>query len=145
MLKGIPPILSPDLLHALRAMGHGDTISIVDGNYPADNAGRRVVRADAAGSVDILDAILAVMPLDDFVPVNAMIPEVKGDPAHDEPIFHEFRAVLARREGARVRLVKLPPAEFYPAANAAYVMVATGERRLYGNIILKKGVIRPDE
>jgi len=145
MLKGIPPILSPDLLHALRAMGHGDTISIVDGNYPADNAGRRVVRADAAGSVELLDAILAVMPLDDFVAVNAIIPEVKGDPAHDEPIFAEFRAVLDRREGARVRLVKLPPAEFYPAANAAYVMVATGERRLYGNIVLKKGVIRPDE
>ncbi len=144
MLKNIPPVLSPDLLKILRAMGHGDEIAIVDGNYPADEHGRRVIRADGVSATDMLDAILAVMPLDDFVDCAAFRPAPRGAGASDDqPIFREFRAIIDRREGASAKMDRLEAADFYQRVKEAYAVVATTEARLYGNIILKKGVIRP--
>jgi L-fucose mutarotase len=143
MLKGLDPLLTPDLLMILRAMGHGDDIAIVDANFPAAAMARRLVRLDGVGTTAALDAVLSVMPLDDFVPEAAWRMEVVGDPAGEQPIFDEFRSVIARREGPRMKLAALERFAFYERAKAAYAVIATGERRLYGNIILKKGVVRP--
>ena len=143
MLKGIPHILSPDLLHALQAMGHGDEITIVDGNYPGESAGPRLIRADGHSGTDLLEAILSVMPLDDFVPDPAIVMQVVGDAGQRPPVVVEYEKIVARFEPA-VKLASLERFAFYKRANAGYAMVQTGEQRLYGNIILKKGVIRPN-
>ena len=142
MLKGLDPLLSPDLLMYLRAMGHGDEIVIVDANFPADSRGQRLVRLDGVSATAVLDAVLSVMPLDDFVPEPAWRMEVVGDPAAEQPIFSEFRDIIARRESPETRLGALERFAFYERADAAYAIIATGEGRLYGNIILKKGIIR---
>jgi L-fucose mutarotase len=143
MLKGIPHILSPELLHALQAMGHGDTLTIVDGNYPGTSAGPRLIRADGHSGTDLLEAILTVMPLDDFVPDPAIVMQVVGDAGQKPPVVGEYERIVARFEPA-VKISSLERFAFYARANAGYAIVQTGEQRLYGNIILKKGVIRPD-
>ena len=143
MLKGLDPLLSPDLLHALRAMGHGDEIVVADANFPAASMARRLLRLDGISAVAAADAILSVMPLDDFAPDAAWHMEVVGAPDAEQPIFAEFRRVIAAREGERFRLAALERFAFYERAAAAFAIVATGEGRLYGNLILKKGVVRP--
>ena len=143
MLKGIPHILSPDLLHALQAMGHGDEITIVDGNYPGISAGPRLIRADGHSGTALLEAILALMPLDDFVPDPVVVMQVVGDAGQRPPVVVEYERIVKRYE-PKVELTSLERFAFYKRANAGYAMVQTGEQRLYGNIILKKGVIRPD-
>ena len=142
MLKNIDPLLSPDLLMVLRSMGHGDDIAIVDGNFPAAAMARRLVRLDGLTATEVTNAILSVMPLDDFVPEAAWHMEVVGDPQAEQPIFDDFRAIIARHEGSNFRLASLERFAFYEKAKASYAIVSTGEKRLYGNIILKKGVVR---
>lgn len=142
MLKGLDPLLSPDLLRTLRAMGHGDEIAIVDANYPAEGSGLPVVRLDGVSATAALGAILSVMPLDSFVPEAAWRMEVVGHPDQEEPIFAEFRSVVAAHEGEAFGLASLERFAFYARAGGCFALVATGERRLYGNIILKKGVVR---
>lgn len=142
MLKNIPPILGPDLLHILRAMGHGDEIAIVDANYPAEAAGPDLVRLDGLTATDVLDAILTVMPLDDFVDEAAICMQVVGDPNRREPVMDEFEAIIKRHE-PRMGLSSLERFAFYERVKAGYAIVQTGESRLYGNVLLKKGVIRP--
>ena len=145
MLKNLSPVLGPELLYVLRAMGHGDEIAIVDGNYPAENAGpANFVRADGHGAVRMLDAILSVMPLDDFVPEAAFRPNFPGKPGHLEPVMEDLARVIAKHEPT-MKLVGLEPAAFYERVRKAYAVVATSERRLYGNVVLKKGVVRPGE
>ena len=144
MLKNLDPLLTPDLLHVLRSMGHGDEIVIVDANFPAESSGPRVVRLDGVEATHALDAVLSVMPLDDFVPEAAWRMEVVGQPDAEQPIFDAFRKVIAAREGAQFKLASLERFKFYEHASACYAVVATGERRLYGNIILKKGIVRPE-
>ncbi len=142
MLKGLNPLLSPDLLRVLRAMGHGDEIAIVDANYPAEASGRPVLRFDGHPAAAVLDAVLSVLPLDDFVPEAAFRMEVVGDPGAEQPVFAEFRALLTRHAGAPT-LGRLDRFAFYERARGCAAILASGERRLYGNVILKKGVIRP--
>ena len=142
MLKGLNPILGPELLRVLRAMGHGDEIAIVDGNYPADTAARRLVRMDGNDAVEILDAVLSVMPVDDFVPQAVFRPAVRGDADRREPVHDDFAKVLARHEPAQT-ITALAGADFYNRVKGAYAIIASGEARLYGNIVIKKGVIRP--
>jgi L-fucose mutarotase len=144
MLKNLDPLLTPDLLYVLRSMGHGDEIVIVDANYPAESAGPTVVRLDGLDATRVLDAVLSVLPLDDFVPEAAWRMQVVGQPDAEQPIFDEFRKVIAAREGAGFRLASLERFAFYERAKACFAVVSTGERRLYGNIILKKGIVRPD-
>lgn len=145
MLKNIDPVLDPELLRILRAMGHGDEIAIVDGNYPADEHARRLVRADGHDAPRLTDAILSVMPLDgDFVPETAFRPAAGGDPNRIEPVMVDLEKAVQKHE-PNVALVPLIGDEFYDRVKAAYAIVASGERRLYGNIILRKGVIYPDE
>ena len=143
MLKGLDPLLSPDLLHTLQSMGHGDEIAIVDANYPAEAMGLSVVRLDGIAATAALDAVLSVMPLDAYVPEAAWRMEVVDQPDAEEPIFAEFRDTIWRHEGSDFKLSQLERFAFYARAKSCFAVVATGERRLYGNLILKKGVVRP--
>ena len=142
MLKLIPPILSPDLLHALRAMGHGDEIVIVDANFPAESSGPPVIRLDGLLATDVADAILTLMPLDTFVDEQAFAMEVVGNPKKREQTHKDFDKLVKKHEPA-MKLSLLERFAFYERASQAFVIVQTGERRLYGNILLKKGIIRP--
>lgn len=142
MLIGIPAILGPELLFALRAMGHGDEIAIVDGNYPALEHARRLIRADGHGTIAIVDAILQVLPVDDFVPEALFRATVKGDPDVLDPVHLDMQAICDRRAPGH-RLVPLSGAAFYERVKAAHALVATSEPRLYGNMIIRKGVIYP--
>ncbi len=142
MLKGLNPLLGPELLKTLRAMGHGDEIAIVDGNYPADADARRLVRADGHSATDLLDAILSVMPLDQMVPDSVFRPAAFLDPNRSEPVFVEFEQIVKKWEPKRQVAVLVGDA-FYNRVKGCYAIVASSERRLYGNIVLKKGVLNP--
>lgn len=142
MLKNIPPILGPDLLGLLRAMGHGDEIAIVDANYPADSAGPALIRLDGISATDVLEAILTLMPLDDFVDEAAICMQVVGNAGKREPVMDEFDQIVKRHEPA-MSLSSMERFAFYERVSKGYAIVQTGERRLYGNILLKKGIIRP--
>jgi L-fucose mutarotase len=125
-------------------MGHGDEIAIVDGNYPADEHGRRVIRADGHGAVEIADAILSVLPVDEFVRHALFRACVGKDPKKLDPIHHEMVAMCKRR-APKHALVPLVGDKFYDRVRAAYAIVATSEPRLYGNMIIRKGVIYPGQ
>ncbi len=142
MLKGLDPLLTPELLSALRAMGHGDEIAIVDANYPAASAGPPLIRLAAAPADAVVNAVLSIMPLDDFVPEAAWCMAVVDDPEAEPPIFDSFREALARHESVEFTLNKIERFAFYARVTNCFAVVATGERRLYGNVILKKGVVR---
>lgn len=142
MLIGIPSILGPDLLHALRAMGHGDEIALVDGNYPAAEHARRLVRADGHGVLALLGAILTVMPLDRAVPAAIFRAALNNDPAQAGPIHRDIDALCARMV-PDFTVTPLPGEALYPRIRGAYAIVATSEPELYGNVILRKGVILP--
>jgi L-fucose mutarotase len=142
VLINIPPLLGPDLLFTLRAMGHGDEIAIVDGNYPALEHGRRVIRADGLDLIPVLDAVLQVLPVDDFVPQAIFRSSVKGDPALSDPVHDEIDQVCAHRAPG-FAVVPLAGDAFYSRVKAAHTIIATSEPRLYANIIVRKGVIYP--
>jgi L-fucose mutarotase len=144
MLKGIDPILGPDLLAILRAMGHGDEIAIVDANFPATSSAKRLVRADGIDAPRMVRAILSVLPLDIFVPNAAFRMAVVDHPHEVPPITQEFAAALKAVKYAG----EIEPIErfaYYERARNAYAIVATGELRYWGNLILKKGAIPPDD
>jgi L-fucose mutarotase len=138
MLKGLNPLLGPDLLFALRSMGHGDEIAIVDGNYPADADAQRLIRADGHGANALIDAILSVMTLDHLVADAAFVPQT------DEPqkCHADFQSTVTRYE-AKISLTPLQGQNFYDRVRGAYAIVASSEAALYGNIVLRKGVIQP--
>ncbi len=142
MLKGLSPLLSADLLHALAAAGHGDVIGIVDANFPAMALARRVVTMPGVDAPAVLNAVLSVLPLDDFDPDPVRVMAVIGDATAVPDPVQEFSALLERHGAADP--AALDRHAFYQAASSAFVLVQTGERRLYGNILLTKGVIPPD-
>jgi L-fucose mutarotase len=142
MLRTIPPILSPDLLHALAAMGHGDDIVIADANYPAESSGLPCIRLDGISATDALEAILTLLPLDSFVPDPALVMQVVGDRDAVPDVVREFQTIIDRVADNPAKIGGLERFAFYERARSAYAVVQTGERRLYGNIILKKGVIK---
>lgn len=141
MLKGISSVISPDLLKILMEMGHGDEICIGDGNFPAASNAKRLVRLDGHGVTEILDAILALMPLDTYVdaPVSVMA-ITPGDPVVPV-IWDEYKRVIKEREGDK-KIQEVERYAFYEKARSCYAVVATGETALYANIILKKGVVK---
>jgi len=140
MLKGISPVLSPELLKILMEMGHGDELVIGDGNFPAASMAQRLVRLDGHGVPAILDAIMQLFPLDTFVdrPV-ALMQVVPGDDTVPV-IWEDYKRIIAKYEG-EVGIEEVERFAFYDRAREAYCCVATGERALYANIILKKGVV----
>lgn len=141
MLRNIPPLLSPDLLWTLRAMGHGDDLVIADANFPATALGVRCHRLDGLSATDVLAAILAVMPLDTFVPDPALVMEVVDDPGAVPAIVADFQRITTATADNPATLGRLERFAFYDRAKTAFAIIQTGETRLYGNIILKKGVI----
>jgi L-fucose mutarotase len=143
VLIGIPSILGPELLFTLRAMGHGDEIALVDGNYPAQEHARRLIRADGHGLIPLLDAILQVTPVDDFVPQALFRATVGGNPDVLDPVHEEIVAVCERRAWG-FAVTPLIGDAFYNRVKAAHTIVATSEPRLYGNVIIRKGVIFPE-
>lgn len=144
MLKGLDPLLNADLLYVLRAMGHGDDLVIADANFPAATMGRRVIRLDGASSPRALDAVLSVMPLDDFVDQPCLRIEVVGDPDAVPEVCAEFGRRIEAVDGGRFTLGQIERFAFYDRARQAFAVVQTGETRLYGCILLKKGVVRPE-
>ena len=141
MLRGIDPILSPDLLHTLAAMGHGDEIVIADANFPGTSMGQRLVRSDGVSASDMLRAVLSLMPLDTFVDDPAVTMQVVGDPDAVPEAVRDFQNIVNEVADTPVPLTGIERHAFYDRAKAAFAVIQTGETRLYGNIILKKGVI----
>ena len=149
MLWGIDPLLDADLLYALRRMGHGDEIAVVDTNFPAASVAMSTVVGEPilmAGvpAARAVEAILSVMPLDTFVPDPAGRMEVVGDPQAIPPVQREVQQAVDRAAGKHVLLQGIERFAFYERAKNAFAIVPTGERRFYGCFIFKKGVVPPE-
>ena len=149
MLIGISPLLNADVLHALRAMGHGDDLILADTNFPADSIARqttigRVLRIDNVSAAIAARAILSVYPLDTFVDDAAGRMEVVGDPNAVPDVQKEVQAVLDETQATAFPLIPVERFAFYERAKKAYCVIQTGERRFYGCFALRKGVVLPD-
>lgn len=147
MLKGIPAILSPELLKVLCEMGHSDRIVISDGNFPAETMGKDaiVVRMDGHGVPEILDAILQVFPLDTYVekPVNLMELMDCDKAIIETPIWDEYKAIVAKYDDRGAEAVgNIDRFDFYDEAKKCYAIIATGESAVYANVMLQKGVVK---
>ena len=141
MLKGVPAILSPELLKVMMEMGHGDELVIGDGNFPAAGMARRLLRADGHGVPELLEAILKFFPLDRYVDHPAALMQVvPGDPAKPV-IWEQYRSIIQKADGKFGDFEYVERFAFYERARQAYAILATGEAALYANIILKKGVV----
>lgn len=140
MLKGISPVLSPDLLKLLCEMGHGDEIVLADSNFPGASIGKRLVRADGLPIKAILEAILPHFVLDKYADSLIMMQVVAGDKL-DPAVEAEYMQVVRRYQPEVPAPVRIERSAFYERAGDAFCVVMTGELRIYGNLILKKGVI----
>lgn len=141
MLIGLDPRLTPDLLHALASMGHGDTLAIVDANFPATACAQRLIALDGVDAPAALAAVLSVMPVDHVVEHPARVMGVVGRPDEVPDTVRDFAAVLARSLGHALAPHPVERHAFYAEARAAFAILRTGERRFYGNILLTKGVV----
>lgn len=144
MLKGISPIISPELLKVLCEMGHSDRIVIADGNFPAESMGKnaKVIRCDGHGVPELLDAILQLFPLDTYVEKPVILMEVmKGDNAKT-PIWDTYKEIIAKHDERGAKTVgTIDRFDFYDEAKKAYAIIATSEKAIYANVMLQKGVI----
>jgi L-fucose mutarotase len=145
MLRGIDVLLGPDLLHLLASMGHGDELVIADANFPAASVAQRLVRLDGVDGPRALQAVLSLLPLDSFVEAPALTMQVVGDPDAVPEAVRDYQAILDRAAGRAVKVAALERHAFYARARQAFGVIATGERRFYGNIILIKGVVAHGE
>ncbi len=143
MLKGIPTAISPELMSVLMKMGHGDELVLADANFPADSCGRRIVRADGHPLPVVLEAILKFFPMDTYVEHAAFVMAVTEKNAPEPPIWSEYRRIINAAEEREFPLQGIERFAFYERAKECYAVVATGETALYGNLILKKGVVKP--
>lgn len=149
MLKGISPLLNAEVLHALRAMGHGDDLIIADVNFPSDSVARQtrlgtLLRIDNVTAAEAVAAILSVLPIDTFVDDAAARMEVVGKPDEIPPVQHEVQKVVDAAEGRPFPMIGIERFAFYERAKKAYCVVQTGERRFYGCFAFRKGVLPPD-
>lgn len=149
MLKGIDPRLNAEVLHTLRAMGHGDVLVLADTNFPSDAIARQtrtgaLLRMDNLTCAQAAQAVLSVLPLDTFVLDFAVRMEVVGDPDRIEPVQAEVQAEIDHAEGRPRPMISVERFTFYDHAKQAYAVIQTGERRFYGCFLFRKGVIAPD-
>ena len=146
MLKGIPKILSPELLKVLCEMGHSDRIVIADGNFPSETMGKdaKVIRCDGHGVPELLEAILQVIPLDAYVETPALIMETgEQDKGLHIPIWDTYKEIIAKYDDRGAAAVgNIDRFKFYDEAQDCYCILQTGETEIYANIILQKGVIK---
>ena len=138
MLKGIPSIISPELLKILMEMGHGDELVIGDGNFPGQSMGKKCVRCDGHNAPELLEAILKLFPLDIYQKPVYLMDKVPGDTV-ETPIWDTYAEIIKPHTDEKPELIER--FAFYERAKAAYAVVMTGESALYANIILKKGVV----
>lgn len=138
MLKGIPKILSPELLKIMMEMGHGDELVIGDGNFPGASVNARCVRCDGHNVPELLKAILELYPLDTYAKPVYIMAKTPGDTV-ETPIWDEYAEII--KPYTEEKLEQIERFEFYERAKKAYAVVMTGESALYANIILKKGVV----
>lgn len=143
MLKGISPVVSPELLKIIAEMGHGDELVISDGNFPGASVGQRVVRADGHDGAAMMQGIIDLFPLDDFVEAPLAVMEVPDGmfPGNQAPIWAEFR-IIADTDLPTAKFEFMEHDAFIDRCRKAYCVVQTGEKALYANIILRKGVVR---
>ena len=141
MLKKIPPVLSPDLLKIMMEMGHGDEIVLADGNYYAGGQAPRIVRADGLNIPVLLEAILEFFPLDPYVDHPVSLMEVVPGDTVKTPIWDDYRKIIQLSGNNPDNIEYMARFSFYERARNAYATVMTGEKALYANILLKKGVI----
>jgi L-fucose mutarotase len=144
MLKGIPKIISPELLKVLCEMGHGDTLVLGDGNFPAESMGKDgiVIRCDGHGVPELLDAILQLMPLDTYVEYPVKLMEVVHGDNVETPIWNTYKGIINKYDKRGNKAVgHVERFEFYNEAKKAYAIIATSEKAIYANVLLQKGVI----
>lgn len=144
MLKGIPKILSPELLKVLAEMGHSDRLVISDGNFPAESMGKNaiVIRCDGHGVPELLDAILQVFPLDTYVERPVSLMEVVPGDNVETPIWDTYKEIVGKYDKRGSSAVgNIERFAFYEEAKTAYAIIATGESALYANVMLQKGVV----
>lgn len=144
MLKGIPQILSPELLKVLCEMGHSDQIVLSDGNFPAESMGKncKVIRCDGHGVPELLEAILKVFPLDTYVEKSVNLMEVVPGDTVETPIWDTYKEIVSKYdERGEATVGNIERFTFYEEAKKSYAIVATGEKALYANVILQKGVV----
>ncbi len=149
MLKKIDNRLNAEVLYALRAMGHGDTIVIADTNFPSDSIARQTVmgellRMENLTCAEAAEAVLSLLPLDTFVDDFAGRMEIVGDPASVPPVQAEVQTAIDLAEGRSRPMIGIERFDFYERAKSAYAVIQTGERRFYGCFIFRKGVIPPE-
>lgn len=141
MLRGISGLISPELLKILMEMGHSDEIVFADANFPAASHAERLVRADGHGIPELLEAVLPLFPLDTYVPHPvSLMAVVPGDPV-ETPVWESYRQIVERHSPDAAGFEQIERFAFYERARRAYAIVSTGEKALYANLILKKGVI----
>lgn len=148
MLRNFDNRLTADVIHALRAMGHGDDLVICDTNFPADSVARqtrlgKLLRMDNITAAEATEAILSVMPLDSFVEHPAERMEIAGKPNEIPPVQAEVQKAIDQAEGKSWPMASIERFAFYERAKTAYVVIVTGETRFYGCFVFKKGVIPP--
>ena len=144
MLKGISPVLSPELLKVLCEMGHSDTIVLADGNFPAETMGKDaiVIRADGHGVPELLEAILKVFPLDTYVEQPVSLMQVMQGDNVEIPIWDVYKKIVAEADERGDKVFgEVERFEFYERAKKAYAIIATGETAIYANVMLQKGVV----
>lgn len=141
MLKGIPPIISPELMKTMMEMGHGDEIVLADGNFPAANLAQRLVRCDGHNVPELLAAILKFFPLDTYVKSPVVLMKVVPGDDPEPSIWGRYKSILEESNGKLPEIEYLERFEFYARTKKAYAVVAASELALYANIILKKGIV----
>lgn len=144
MLRGIPSVISPELMSVLMRMGHGDELVLADGNFPADSHARRIVRADGLDVPTLLTGILQLLPIDDFTDDVAVVMRPVNPTAEEPRIWKQYRQLLSKAEERTIPLTPIERFAFYERARNAYAIVATSETAIYANLILKKGILAPD-
>lgn len=144
MLIGIHTALTPDLLRHLRAMGHGDELVIADANFPAEGCAQRIERLAGVSATETLRAILSLMPLDAYVPAPVRSMQVVGDPDAVPEIVSEFQSIVNKAAPGLPPIKALERQAFYVEARRTYCIVQTAETRLYGNLIIQKGIVAPN-
>ena len=145
MLKGIPKILSPELLKVLCEMGHSDRLVIADGNFPSESMGKnaKVIRCDGHGVPELLEAILTVFPLDTYVETPVSLMQVMPGDNVETPIWDEYKEIISKYDERGEKAIgQTERFAFYDVAKTAYAIIATGESALYANIMLQKGVVK---
>lgn len=145
MLKGISGLLNGELLKQLCDMGHGDVLAIVDANYPAVTMGKKVISYPGIKATDLLKVLVDIFPLDHIVKESALLMDMESEDKElgmSEPqIWNEFTEIIRKAYGAEKRVDKISRKNFYEKSKEAFIIIQTGEERLYGNLILIKGVV----